>query len=320
MTAQRRDVLLKLAAAAGAALGCWLLYRVLGRYSFEAIGDALASIPAANILRCAAFTLASYFCLSLGDWLALRYAGHPLSYRRAALASFVALSIGHSIGFAGLSSGAIRYRFYRRWGLSVGDVARLVLFCGMTVATGLFTLAALVLLLAPQEAAAPLGIGIAAAQAGGVLLAMPVLAYIGFSFAGERRLTIRRWHMAMPRPHLALAQAMLGTVNFACVAAALHAAVSAGAAVAYPRVLGAFVAGNGLALVTHVPGGLGVIETVVLALVPEGAGFLIGALVLFRATYYLAPLLAGLTAFAVSELVLRRSGGARRRQQRTGTE
>lgn len=306
MTQARRNLLMKLAVLAGLALGCWLLARVFGRYSPAAIGAALAAIPAANILRCATFTVASYFCLSLGDWLALRYAGHPLRYRRAALASFTALSIGHSIGFAGLSSGAIRYRFYRRWGLSVGDVARLVLFCGATVVLGLATLAALVLLLAPEQVAQPLQMDIGVARLGGVLLALPVTLYLAASFfRGGKRITIRKWHLAMPRPHLALAQALLGMVNFAFVAAALHAALSAVVAVEYSRVLGAYVGGNALSLATHVPGGLGVIETVVLTLMPQGTGPLIGALVLFRATYFLAPLLLGLTSFLLAELFLR---------------
>src|SRR3712207_8967800 len=50
--------------------------------------------------------------------------GRPLSYPKVALASFVSLSLGHNIGFAGLSSGAIRYRFYSRAGLTAEEVAK----------------------------------------------------------------------------------------------------------------------------------------------------------------------------------------------------
>lgn len=38
-------------------------------------------------------------------------------YPRAALASFTSLAIGHNVGVAALSSGAVRYRFYSRWAL-----------------------------------------------------------------------------------------------------------------------------------------------------------------------------------------------------------
>ncbi|MBB3542102.1 MULTISPECIES: hypothetical protein [unclassified Rhizobium] len=57
-------------------------------------------------------------------------------------------------------------------------------------------------------------------------------------------------------------------------------------------------------LVTHVPGGLGVLEAVVSAILPGAAA--IGGLIVFRAIYFLLPLLLGLPAFAISEVAVRR--------------
>ena len=70
----------------------------------------------------------------------MRYAGRDLPYRKIALTSFISLSIGHTLGFAAFSSGAVRYRFYAAWGLSAGDVGRIIVFCGFTVLVGLCTL------------------------------------------------------------------------------------------------------------------------------------------------------------------------------------
>ena len=70
-----------------------------------------------------------------------------LPYPKAALASFTALSLGHNIGLAALSSGAVRYRFYSRWGLSTGEVAKVIVFCGVTVGLGLLILGGAALLL-----------------------------------------------------------------------------------------------------------------------------------------------------------------------------
>ncbi len=127
-------------AVAAIALAAFLLYRTLSRYSMAEIAASVAAIPAHRLFFAAGFGAASYLCLTFFDYLALRYVGHPLPYRKAALASFVALSMGHNIGLAALSSGTIRYRFYSRWGLSAGEVAKVVLFCGMTVGLGLVTL------------------------------------------------------------------------------------------------------------------------------------------------------------------------------------
>src|SRR3546814_20301383 len=57
------------------------------------------------------------------------------------------------------------------------------------------------------------------------------------------------------------------------------------------------------ALISHVPGGLGVVEAVVLMLVAEAG--VIGALVAFRVVYYLMPLVLGSLLFAASELARR---------------
>jgi uncharacterized membrane protein YbhN (UPF0104 family) len=46
------------------------------------------------------------------DALALRYLGRPLSYRRTALASFLAYAFAHNLGLSVLGSAAPRYRRY----------------------------------------------------------------------------------------------------------------------------------------------------------------------------------------------------------------
>src|SRR5687768_10027350 len=94
-----------LVAAGLVALAAFLLYRTLSRYSFDHIVASVMAIPSWRLARAAGFAAASYLCLTGFDWLALRYVGRPLPYRKAALASFVGLSLSHNIGFAGLSSG-----------------------------------------------------------------------------------------------------------------------------------------------------------------------------------------------------------------------
>ena len=125
----RKPWMLALSAAA-LVLTAYLLYRTLSRYSLDEIIASVTAIPVYRLALSGLFAAASYGCLTGFDWLALRSVGRRIPYRRVALASFVSLSLGHSIGFAGLSSGAIRYRFYARWGLSAGDVAKVVVFCG----------------------------------------------------------------------------------------------------------------------------------------------------------------------------------------------
>src|SRR5690349_5657848 len=97
---------------AALALAVYLLYRIFEQYSFEDIMRSVRSIPASHFLLSILAAAASYASLTGFDYLAIRSLGKNLPYRKVALASFVSLSLGHTIGFAGLSSGAFRYRYY----------------------------------------------------------------------------------------------------------------------------------------------------------------------------------------------------------------
>ncbi|MCO5147813.1 MAG: lysylphosphatidylglycerol synthase domain-containing protein [Aquamicrobium sp.] len=284
-----------------------LLYRALSRYTLDEITASVAAIPAASFAGAAAFAAASYLCLTGFDWLALRYAGKPLAWRRAALASFVSLSIGHNIGVAALSSGAIRYRFYTRWGLDAGDVAKVILFSGATVGLGLATLGGFGLLLYPAEAERLVGMGRPALTGvAAACLAVPVL-YLAASAFVRGKLRFRRWTLDLPALPLAAAQVAVGTLNFACVAACLHRLLAAFSDVSYLEVAAIYVIGNVMALVSHVPGGLGVLEATVLYLLPGGAA--IGALIAFRVVYFFVPLAFGLPLLLASEYALRGASG-----------
>lgn len=294
--------------ALGVLIAAYLLYRGLSRYSLPEIMASVQAVPKVNLAIAGLFAAASYGCLTGFDWLALRYVGHPLPYARTALASFVSLSLGHNIGFAGLSSGAIRYRFYSRWGLSAGDVAKLVLFCGLTVGLGLITLGGAALLLRPEIPIAATGLPRAGVRALGLCCLGLAAAYLLLCGFVRRAITIRNWRLQLPPLRLALGQIVVGPLNFACVAACLAAAVSAASEATYLDVATAYVTGNILTLLSHVPGGLGVIEGAVLYLLPGES--LIGPLILFRVVYFLVPLAIGLTTFAIAELLFRRSGVA----------
>src|SRR5688572_27784844 len=69
-----------------------LLYRTLSGYSRDEIIDSLSIIPSSRIGLAGLFAAASYLCLTCFDWLALRYVGADLPYRRVALTSFCSLS------------------------------------------------------------------------------------------------------------------------------------------------------------------------------------------------------------------------------------
>jgi glycosyltransferase 2 family protein len=290
-------------ATAAFALAAFLVHRALRQYSMSEILESVRAISPRHLALAATFTAGSFICLTGADTLAVRYTGRDLPYRKIALASFASLSIGHTLGLAALSSGAIRYRFYTGWGLSPGDVGRIILFCAVTVAVGMATAGGLASLIQPGLVAQMFKVAPGVVVALGVLLLLAVIIYLGLAAFVHRPIRIRHFELPVPRLSLALGQVAVGSTDFFLVSAVLHQLLSATADIGYFPLAATYVVANAAAIVTHVPGGLGVIEAVILSLVP-GAN-VIGALVAFRAIYYLVPFLIGCTVLAIAEIVRR---------------
>jgi len=302
-----RRHLLKFLAGAAICLAFFLVYRSLGRYTLDEIEESVRSIAGFRLVSAFSFVILSYLCLTGFDTLAVRYAGKPLAYRQTALASFTALSIGHNVGLAALSSGAVRYRFYARWGLTALEVAKIIIFCGVTVGLGLVTLAGLALLLQGGSAPDLLGLGRLARTAVGLIcLSVPALYLLLCAFV-RQPLYLRTWRFEPPKLYLAIGQIALGTLNFGCVAASIHQLLATFTDAGYLEVASAYVTANIAALVSHVPGGIGVLEATMLAILPSSAS--IGALVAFRVLYFFVPLTIGVPTLLVSEAYYRHRGG-----------
>jgi uncharacterized membrane protein YbhN (UPF0104 family) len=288
----------------------FLLTRTLGQYSFAQLRDAVSSVPLYRIIWGIGFAAASYLCLTLFDTLGLRYAGKALPYRKAALTSFVALSLGHNIGMAALSSGAIRFRFYSRWGLNTEEVAKVILFCAVTVGLGLMMLGGAALLACPKLAQSITGIPRGASiSLGALCLAIPAI-YVLLSFLSLGALRLFSWSFELPEPRLAVAQLVIGPLNFALVAGCLYHALAGVREVTYPAVTMVYAIANTTTLFSHAPGGVGVIEWVVLTLLPGAK--VVGGVLVFRCVYYFLPLCLGTVTFAASEALLKKRSPASR--------
>ena len=154
----RLSVISKLAGVAATALGLYLLYRVLSRYEVDEIRSALGDLSAVDLGLAAGFGVVSFLALSAGEFLAVRYAGHALPPSRVAKTTVAAIGIGHALGLAAFSSGAIRYRMYGRDGVDLPELGKIMLFSGLTVACGIACVGSVAMLARPQAIAAFIGL------------------------------------------------------------------------------------------------------------------------------------------------------------------
>lgn len=291
----------------GFGLAGYLLYNGLRQFTFAEIVQSVQAIPTANLVMALVFAAASYLCLTFFDWAGVLYVGGRLPYPKIALASFLALSIGQSVGLAGLSSGAIRYRYYAHWGLDAEAVAKIVILSGVTVGLGLAVLGGIVLILNPSDTASVLGLSEGMVTMTGIGLLLASLLYVIVAATVRKPLKIWKWTFAMPTWRVAVMQIVVGTINFALVSACLREVMAASADVSYLKAATAFVLANVAILITHAPGGLGVLEVTVRHVMGDQAS--IGALVAFRVIYFLIPLAIGLPMSLITEAVFRARKG-----------
>ena len=284
------------------AASSWLLFRELHGLSFASLRDAFASISLGRWLAAIASTSLAYAALAWYDQIALRHLGRRLSWRFVGIASFTTYAIAHNIGASVLSGAVIRYRAYSTKGLSVAEIGGLVAFCSFTFALGVATLGGLLLLVRPELVeripGAPLWLG----QATGlVLIAAPALYVIG-SLLQFRPFKLGGFKLVYPRPPVAARQLLAGPLELVGAAGIIFFALPAAANPGFLAVLGVFLASFSLALVSHAPGGLGVLEIAFLEGMPDAPqANVVAALLVFRLLYLIVPFVFALGVVLVFE-------------------
>lgn len=283
------------------ALGMFALHRLLAPVDFEGVADQIRHTPWQVIGLSVLATMAGYMCLAGYDWSALRHIGRPLPAPVVLTGGLMAYAFGNTVGLTALSGGAIRWRFYSGLGLSGFDIAAVSAFTAASFGVAA-TLVGLIALAAHPEALAPI-LSWSPAMIRGIALAAILALLVPLVWASLRRsrLSLGRFCLRAPAPGLLAAQLLIGMGDICFSALALYLLLP-GTTPDFPTFLAVFAAATMAGVVSHVPGGVGVFETVLLAALAGGSDMesVAAALLLFRIIYYLLPFglaLLSLSAF-----------------------
>lgn len=284
----------------------WILAGELRHHGIHEIRSALQALPGKRVALAALLTLASYGILACHDWFGLRYAGQRLGWAPVAFTSFVACVFSYNIGLSGLGGAAVRYRLYTGWGLAALDIGKVVLFIMTTFWLGMAAALGGALALG-FVAEVHLPFGPTSVRLLGGLLLVVVAAYLVTCVWRQRPLLVRGLEVRLPRPRLALVQVGLGAVDVLLAGTVLFA-LFPGEDVSFGTFLGVYLVSIAAGALSHVPGGLGVFETVLLLTLPTAAPGpeLVAMLVAYRAVYYLLPFCCGLALVGAHELARQR--------------
>ncbi|HMN09382.1 MAG TPA: bifunctional lysylphosphatidylglycerol flippase/synthetase MprF [Gemmatimonadaceae bacterium] len=314
-----RSRAVRIAATGVASLGVALVIALawrdeLARLHAGAIGTAIDRLSWQQVASAAALTVATYLLLPCYDLLALRYVKRRLGAARTIAASVIAYGISHTLGFAAVTGSAVRARFWSSWGLSAGEIAMAVGFAGFTFLLALTAVGGVALTGEPPALLAHLPLAAAVARVAGALAIGAVLTYIVLAARfGGVNVTLRARPWRLPDWRTAVAQVALGFADWTAAAGVLYVLLPGSSAVGLWGFTSAFVLAQLLALASHVPGGLGVFETLMVVqlgdAVPPGA--LLAALVAYRAIFYFAPFVLAVGALTSYEAWRRRHAARR---------
>ena len=271
----------------------------------------LFSISPWHLVAAVALTMVNYAVLTGYDFLAFAYLGRHLPWRRVAMASFVAYAISNNLGFAMLSGASVRYRFYTRWGVTAEELSRIVFAYVVTFWLGLLLIGGLSLMTGrfPRE----LGVALPALVAPvGALLMLVSVGYVAAACLHFGPIRIRSVLLPLPSPTIAIAQLAVSVVDWTLAGTVLYVLLPPGA-VPFLTFLGAFLASQLLGLASHVPGGVGVFEGLMVLLLKPflPSTTLLPVLIAYRAVYYLLPLAMALVVLVADETHQRRAHAAR---------
>jgi phosphatidylglycerol lysyltransferase len=288
-----------------------VLRRELHAVSWQALVRDVVDTPLALLSLAVFLTACNYAVLTGYDFLAFAYIGKKLSSGRIVLASFLAYAIANNVGFAMVSGASVRYRFYTRWGITAEDLSRIVFSYAVTFWLGLLLLGGLSLAVSPLPSALAFP-GSELMRPVGWLCVLAGPAYVVATFIRREPLRFWRVELPLPPPKIAVAQLGVSVLDWALAAAVLYALLPA-SGLSFLTLLGAFVTAQLLGLASHVPGGVGVFEGLMVVLLKPflSSATVLPVLVVYRVVYYLLPLAAALFVLVADELHQRRAQAAR---------
>jgi phosphatidylglycerol lysyltransferase len=281
----------------------FVIHHKLKQYHVHDIVKEASQIPTLSLWLAILLTFFDYFVLTGYDALALRYIKHPLRYTKIALASFVGYAFSHNTTIVGGS--AARYRIYSSLGISASDVGKLVIFCSVTFWLGFFSIGGLFFIFESHPIPPSSYLPFTTDRPLGIIFLAVVFGYLFMVLLLKKPLRIREWELQKPPFRISVGQIGISSLDWALAAAVLYVLLPGRIGLTYPQFLGLFLLAQAAGLVSSVPGGLGVFETIILLLLSGYAPptALIGSLLLYRVVYYLLPLAAASVLLGLNELL-----------------
>ena len=287
----------------------WVLHNQLKTYHIKDIIHHFNALPSGALYLATLLTVINYITLTAYDTLALRYVRHPLSYPKTAFASFIGNAFSNNIGFSMIAGASVRYRIYTSWGLTAFEITQVVGFCSLTLWLGFFTMGGVFMLLHPIALPASLHLPFNSIHLLGAVFLLIVGIFTAGSIIKKKPFKLRDWEFSVPRPGLLLAQIAFASLDWALAGTILFILLPSTPGLSFSSCLGLYMVAQLAGIISQVPGGLGVFESIIILLLTPyiSPSIVLGSLFAYRGIYYIIPFVAAILLLAAQEIYRKRA-------------
>jgi phosphatidylglycerol lysyltransferase len=286
----------------------YLLYHELQVYHPRDIIKQVEALPVFRLLLSLLFVCGSYLAATGYDTLSGFFIAHHLSYPRTALASFIGTSFSNNMGFGPLTGGSVRYRLYSAWGLTAVEIGKVVFFNTLSLWLGFLTLGGIFFTTEPMALPQALHTRILSARPIGVVFLIIVTTYFILTMLRHKPFKVRSLELSAPKPLFFFLQVGISVIDWGCAGAALYILLPASTQLSFSGFFGIYLLALIAGIISQVPGGLGVFETVMVLLLSSRipAPVILGSLLAYRGLFYLLPLLIAMVLLTTQEALRKR--------------
>lgn len=279
-------------------LAAFVIHQKLHQYHIADIIDKASQTPSIYLLLAIFITILDYFVLTFYDTMAIHYLSIPLKYPSIALASFVGYVFSHNLTVLGGST--VRYRIYSALGISASEIAKLILFCVITFWLGFFSVGSFAFVIFKLPLPVELHMPINSLKPIGIIFIIIVVVYLLYAGLRKKPLKFRGWEFTRPGPFILAGQIIISSTDWLLVCGILYALLPKGTGLSFFQFVGIFLFAQIAGIISNIPGGLGVFDTVIILLLEPfvDSASIAGSLLLYRLFYYFIPFF-----FAVGLLV-----------------